>query len=107
TAQRSGNPPDTAAFNGAVDGNRPRSRGRGCQNWDKNKETPFPGGIVIPDDEMGRLHKVGFAQEFDMRGSSSTFSHDMNSDAPPAVNAADPGRDGGRGDVSRGDEENR
>ncbi|MGW1513094.1 hypothetical protein [Streptomyces sp. NPDC002394] len=51
-------------------------------NWDHNKETKFPGGIVIPDDEMGRLHKVGIAQEFDMRGSSSTFSHDMNSDAP-------------------------
>ncbi|MFB7919326.1 hypothetical protein [Streptomyces sp. NPDC056061] len=76
-------------------------------NWDHNKETKFPGGIVIPDDEMGRLHKVGIAQEFDMRGSSSTFNHDMNSDAPPAVNPADPGRDGGRGDVSRGDEENR
>ncbi|MFI1973769.1 hypothetical protein [Streptomyces wedmorensis] len=76
-------------------------------NWDKGKSTPFPGGIVIPDDEMGRLHKVGFAQEFDMRGSSSTFNHDMNSDTPPAVNPSDPGRDGGRGDVSRGDEENR
>ncbi|MEU0403112.1 hypothetical protein ABZ318_23320 [Streptomyces sp. NPDC006197] len=76
-------------------------------NWDKGKSTTFPGGIVIPDDEMGRLHKVGFAQEFDMRGSSSAFNHDMNSDASPTVNPSDPGRDGGRGDVSRGDEENR
>ncbi|MER5632291.1 hypothetical protein [Streptomyces nitrosporeus] len=76
-------------------------------NWDEGKSTTFPDGTVIRDDEMGRLHKVGFAQEFDMRGSSSTFGHDMNSDSPPAVNPSDPGRDGGRGDVSRGDEENR
>ncbi|GGZ00829.1 hypothetical protein [Streptomyces nitrosporeus] len=76
-------------------------------NWDEGKSTTFPDGTVIRDDEMGRLHKVGFAQEFDMRGSSSTFGHDMNSDSAPAVNPSDPGRDGGRGDVSRGDEENR
>ncbi|MFE2234143.1 hypothetical protein ACFXA4_16460 [Streptomyces sp. NPDC059442] len=72
------------------------------------KSTPFLGGLInISDDDMSRLHKVGFAQEFDMRGSSSTFNHDMNSDTPPTVNPSDPGRDGGRGDVSRGDEENR
>ncbi|MGA5872287.1 hypothetical protein [Streptomyces cinereoruber] len=77
-------------------------------NWDKGKSTPFADGLInISDDEMGRLHKVGFAQEFDIRGSSSTFNHDMNSDTPPTVNPSDPGRDGGRGDVSRGDEENR
>ncbi|MEV0448343.1 hypothetical protein [Streptomyces sp. NPDC050600] len=76
-------------------------------NWDQGKSTSFPGGVTIPDDEMGRLHKVGFAQEFDMRGSSSTFHHDMTSAAPPSVHPADPGRDGGRGDVSRGDEKNR
>ncbi len=76
-------------------------------NWDKGKQTPFDGGIVIKDDDMGYLHTVGIAQEFDMRGSSSTFTHDLNGDASPTVNPADPGRSGGRGDVSRGDEENR
>lgn len=56
---------------------------------------------------MGHLHTVGIAQEFDMRGSSATFTHDLNGDASPTVDPADPGRSGGRGDVSRGDEENR
>ncbi|MFI2373366.1 hypothetical protein [Streptomyces sp. NPDC018833] len=76
-------------------------------NWDKGKSTPFPGGIVIEDADMGHLHTVGIAQEFDMRGGSSTFTHDLNSDTAPAVQPADPGREGTRGDVSRGDEENR
>ncbi|MFD3656401.1 hypothetical protein [Streptomyces sp. NPDC058620] len=76
-------------------------------NWDSGKSTTFPGGVVIPDDDMGRLHKVGFAQEFDMRGSSSTFTHDLNSGSASGVTPPDPGREGSRGDVSRGDEENR
>jgi hypothetical protein len=76
-------------------------------NWDKGKSATFPGGIVIEDADMGRLHTVGVAQEFDMRGSSSTYTHDMNGDADPTVKPGDPGREGGRGDVSRGDEENR
>ncbi|WP_323372347.1 hypothetical protein [Streptomyces katsurahamanus] len=76
-------------------------------NWDAGKSTTFPGGVVIPDEDMGRLHKVGVAQEFDMRGSSSAFTHDLNSGAPSSVTPADPGREGTRGDVSRGDEENR
>ncbi|MFE6458922.1 hypothetical protein ACFVP0_15880 [Streptomyces cinereoruber] len=76
-------------------------------NWDEGKSTPFPLGIVIKDDDMGRLHTVGIAQEFDMHGSSSTFTHDLNGEAGPAVKPADPGRSGGRGDVSRGEEENR
>ncbi len=76
-------------------------------NWDSGKSTTFPGGVTIPDDDMGRLHKVGFAQEFDMRGSSSTYTQDLNSGSAPGVTPADPGREGSRGDVSRGDEENR
>lgn len=76
-------------------------------NWDFGKSTTFPGGITIPDDGMGRLHKVGFAQEFDMRGSSSTYTQDLNSGPSPGATPADPGREGSRGDVSRGDEENR
>ncbi|MEU8761724.1 hypothetical protein [Streptomyces sp. NPDC048659] len=44
-------------------------------NGDHAKETMFPGGIVIRDDERGRSHEMGIAREFDMRGSGSTFHH--------------------------------
>jgi hypothetical protein len=76
-------------------------------NWDAGKSTTFPGGVVIPDAEMGRLHKTGLAQEFDMRGSSSTYTYDLNTHAPATVTPPDQGREGTRADVSRGDEENR
>ncbi|WP_249466882.1 hypothetical protein [Streptomyces fradiae] len=76
-------------------------------NWDKGKSTDFPGGITIEDDDMGRLHAVGLAQEFDMRGSSSTFTHDFNGQTAPTVAPGDPGREGTRGDVSRGEDKNR
>ncbi|MFF8483999.1 hypothetical protein ACGFZG_01620 [Streptomyces antibioticus] len=76
-------------------------------NWDAGKSTKFPGGVVIPDSEMGRLHKTGLAQEFDMRGSSSTYTYDLGTDTPATTNPPDQGREGTRGDVSRGDEENR
>ncbi|GGZ90680.1 hypothetical protein GCM10010389_31320 [Streptomyces echinoruber] len=62
---------------------------------------------MIPDSEMGRLHKTGLAREFDMRDSSSTCTYDLNSATPAAVTPPDQGREGNRGDVSRGDEENR
>ncbi|MFI0983283.1 WXG100 family type VII secretion target [Streptomyces sp. NPDC021093] len=76
-------------------------------NWDEGKQTEFPGGITIEDKEMARLHKVGFAQEFDMRGSSSVFHHDLGGDTSPQIPSGESGREGTRGDVSRGDEENR
>ncbi|MGW6283441.1 hypothetical protein [Streptomyces sp. NPDC055107] len=74
---------------------------------DSGKSTMFPGGVTFPDGDMGRLHKVGFAQEVDMRGSSSTCTQDPNSGSAVGVTPANPGREGSRGDVSRGDEENR
>ncbi|MFF5424515.1 MULTISPECIES: hypothetical protein [unclassified Streptomyces] len=77
-------------------------------NWDPGKSTPFAEGLIhISDDDMGRLHKVGFGQEFDMRGSSATHHHDLNSSAAPAVTPEGQGREGTRGDVSRGEEKNR
>lgn len=77
-------------------------------NWDPGKSTPFAEGLInISDDDMGRLHKVGFAQEFDMQGSSSTYHHDLNSSTPPTTTPEDQGREGTRGDVSRGEEKNR
>ncbi|MFE9995572.1 hypothetical protein [Streptomyces avermitilis] len=42
-----------------------------------------------------------------MRGNSSTYTYDLDSDAKPPVNPPDQGREGTRGDVSRSDEENR
>ncbi|MCQ0024339.1 hypothetical protein M4914_16145 [Streptomyces somaliensis DSM 40738] len=76
-------------------------------NWDKGKSTQFPGGVTIEDEDMGRLHMVGLAREFDMRGSSSNYTHDLSGHTVPAVTPGDPGREGTRGDVSRGEEENR
>ncbi|MFE3147110.1 hypothetical protein ACFXJ6_10645 [Streptomyces sp. NPDC059218] len=76
-------------------------------NWDAGKSADFPVIGEVPDSEMGRLHKTGLAQEFDMRGSSSTYTYDLNSPTPSTVNPPDQGREGTRGDVSRGDEENR
>ncbi|MFB7935559.1 hypothetical protein [Streptomyces sp. NPDC056049] len=77
-------------------------------NWDPGKSTPFADGLIsISDDDMGRLHKVGFAQEFDMKGSSSTHQHDLDSPTPPTTTPEDQGREGTRGDVSRGEEKNR
>ncbi|MER7171052.1 hypothetical protein [Streptomyces mesophilus] len=76
-------------------------------NWDKDKSTEFPLGIKIEDEDMARLHKVGFAQEFDMRGSSSALSYDLDAATPPSGDPGDQGRDGTRTDVSRGEEKNR
>ncbi|MFE9138488.1 hypothetical protein [Streptomyces sp. NPDC007355] len=77
-------------------------------NWDQGKSTPFLGGLInISDDDMGRLHKVGFGQEFDMTGGSSAHHHDLDSATPPTITPDDQGREGTRGDVSRGEEKNR
>ncbi|MFD0076514.1 hypothetical protein ACFVIY_29185 [Streptomyces sp. NPDC127166] len=77
-------------------------------NWDHGKSTPFLGGLInISDDDMGRLHKVGFGQEFDMTGGSSAHHHDLDSTTPPTITPEDQGREGTRGDVSRGEEKNR
>ncbi|MFF8956304.1 hypothetical protein [Streptomyces sp. NPDC014894] len=76
-------------------------------NWDVGKSTKLPGGLDIRDEDMGRLHRTGIAQEFDMRGSSSFYVHDLDASAPSALMPRDPGREGTRADVSRGEEENR
>ncbi|MFC9591095.1 hypothetical protein ACFTUC_15085 [Streptomyces sp. NPDC056944] len=77
-------------------------------NWDHGKSTPFLGGLInISDDDMGRLHKVGFGQEFDMTGGSSAHHHDLDSTTPPTITPEDQGLEGTRGDVSRGEEKNR
>ncbi|MDQ1007440.1 hypothetical protein QFZ82_001925 [Streptomyces sp. V4I23] len=83
-------------------------------NWDKNKGVTidFPGGYTmgIPDGEMARLHTVGIAQEFDMAGSSSVKHYDLGSAAPnedPLPKPDEPGREGGRTDPGREQQEGR
>lgn len=79
-------------------------------NWDAGKATEFTGGVTISDSDMGRLHQVGSAREFDMRGSSSAHSYDLNSPAIPSIEPGkgdQSGREGTRTDVSRGEEKNR
>ncbi|MFB7738013.1 hypothetical protein ACFC08_27215 [Streptomyces sp. NPDC056112] len=52
TARRSRNPPDTAAFNGAVGGNRRPSGRRGCQSFWGITPTPYP---IPHDGPVGRM----------------------------------------------------
>ncbi len=60
---------------------------------------------------MGRLNKnwscTGVRHARQQLHVSSTYTYDLDSDAKPTVNPPDQGREGTRGDVSRGDEENR
>ncbi|MGW0365284.1 hypothetical protein [Streptomyces sp. NPDC002990] len=68
-------------------------------NWDEGKGVDVL-GVSIPDGEMGRQHKVGMAQEYDMVGSSSVKHYDLGgAAAPPAPE--DPGRTGDRSDPGR------
>ncbi|MEU3775967.1 hypothetical protein AB0F11_22660 [Streptomyces sp. NPDC032472] len=68
-------------------------------NWDEGKGVHI-GKFQIPDGEMGRQHKVGLAQEFDMAGSSSVKHYELGSGGPaPAPD--DPGRAGERSDPGR------
>jgi nucleoid-associated protein YgaU len=36
-------------------------------NWDRGKQTPFV-ILTVKDEDMGRLHRVGLAREFDVTG---------------------------------------
>ncbi|MFI2411276.1 hypothetical protein [Streptomyces sp. NPDC018947] len=50
-------------------------------NWDEGKGVDI-GPLKIPDGQMAKLHRVGFAQEFDMAGSSSAHHYDLGSSKP-------------------------
>lgn len=50
-------------------------------NWDEGKGVDI-GPLKIPDGQMAQLHRVGFAQEFDMAGSSSVHHYDLGSSKP-------------------------
>lgn len=83
-------------------------------NWDQNKGVTIdlPGGsdMSIPDGQMARLHTTGIAQEFDMAGSSSVKHYDLGGSAPnhgPLPQPDEPGREGGRTDPGREQQEAR
>ncbi len=59
---------------------------------------------------MARLHTTGMAQEFDMAGGSSVKHYDLGGSAPnegPLPAPDEPGRDGGRTDSGREQQEAR
>ncbi len=39
-------------------------------NWDKGKAVPILGIFLVTDEELGRLHRVGLAKEYDIVGQS-------------------------------------
>ncbi|MGX4691168.1 hypothetical protein [Streptomyces sp. JNUCC 63] len=76
-------------------------------NWDENKGVKI-GPLDIPDGQMAKLHRVGFAQEFDMSGSSSVKHYDLGSSEPNGDPLPDPddSRDG-RLDLGREQQQDR
>lgn len=76
-------------------------------NWDADKFTNVAGITTVADDELGRLHRTGLAQEFDMRGSSSVMHTDITEAKGPSnpVPQPDVSRDvgGARKDPGRDD----
>ncbi|MFF7294988.1 hypothetical protein [Streptomyces sp. NPDC008265] len=68
-------------------------------NWDEGKGVSI-GKFEIPDGEMGRQHKIGLAQEFNMAGSSAVKHYELGSGAV-VLAPDDPGRAGERSDPGR------
>lgn len=50
-------------------------------NWDGGKSVTIL-GQTITDEQLGRLHSVGLAQEFDIRGSSQTYRYEGAAPVP-------------------------
>ncbi|WP_228390018.1 hypothetical protein [Streptomyces smaragdinus] len=67
-------------------------------NWDSGKSVDI-GPLHIPDEETGRLHRTGMAQEFDVSGNSSVKHYDLGSGSLPAPD--EPGLGGSRMDPGR------
>lgn len=74
-------------------------------NWDQGKAVTLA-GMTVKDEQLGRLHRVGLAREYDVNGTSTpttqSWSYAGVSTAPPS-GAAPVARDtaGGRADPSR------
>lgn len=74
-------------------------------NWDQGKAVEIA-GITVRDEQLGRLHRVGLAQEYDVNGTSTAreevWSYAGTSTAPTSGNSPTAGsRDGGRTDPTR------
>jgi hypothetical protein len=74
-------------------------------NWDQGKAVTIA-GITVKDEQLGRLHRVGLAQEYDVNGTATPttqiWSYAGGSTAsPPGTAPVADGRDGGRSDPSR------
>ncbi|WP_435241810.1 hypothetical protein [Streptomyces cucumeris] len=72
-------------------------------NWDEGKGVSI-GPVDVPDGMPARLHKTGLAQEFDVSGSSSVKHYDLGASDPndaPLPGPDEPGREGGRTDPGR------
>ncbi|WP_102144198.1 WXG100 family type VII secretion target [Mycobacterium hubeiense] len=62
-------------------------------NWDNGKSVEI-GGVTITDQQMGELHTAGLAQEYNVRGSSTTYTYTgvaPTATAPVALPPAVPG----------------
>lgn len=60
-------------------------------NWDKGKVTQLFGEEPTPDEELGRLHETGLAQEFDVRGSSEVVTTEIEVPSEPPPTPPEPG----------------
>lgn len=71
-------------------------------NWDQGKSVTIA-GITVTDEQLGRLHRVGLAQEYDINGTATPTTHTWSSPGVPTPVAAPAAgdRDGGRSDPSR------
>ena len=68
-------------------------------NWNKGWGVDIPGLGHVSDDELGRLHKVGLAREYEVKGHTPTLKREVGSGGsvePPVSPDA-----GGRTDPSR------
>lgn len=74
-------------------------------NWDQGKSVTIA-GMTITDEQLGRLHRVGLAREYDINGTSSprtiTWEVSEHASTPAALpTTAASERAGGRSDPSR------
>ncbi|MGK5631459.1 hypothetical protein [Streptomyces sp. URMC 123] len=60
-------------------------------NWDIGKGVDIY-GVEIPDGDMARQHRVGFAREFDVAGSSSVKHYELGGTSPNMEPLPGPGR---------------
>jgi hypothetical protein len=74
-------------------------------NWDQGKAVTIA-GITVKDEQLGRLHRVGLAREYEVNGAATPSNHTWSytgTSTPAAAGTAPTAdaRDGGRSDPSR------